>query len=573
MSETVDQLRFYNTLTRTKEAFTPIDPHNVRMYVCGPTVYDFAHIGNARPVIVFDVLYRLLRHVYGEKHVTYARNITDVDDKINARALRDYGAGISAGTLSLNEAIRKVTEKTASQFHADVKALGCLEPTFEPRATEHIGGMVAMAQSLIDRGNAYVATGAEGREVLFDTSSMPDYGKLSNRRLDEQQAGARIEVKEYKKNPGDFVLWKESASDQPGWAAHFHFEGQGVDIFGRPGWHIECSVMSRHHLGEVFDIHGGGLDLIFPHHENELAQSCCAHGTDVMANVWMHNGFLQVEGRKMSKSEGNFVTINELLSTEKFGGRKWPGEVLRLAMLMTHYREPIDFSVRKLEEASGKLQKWKQFAADRTTSPKSIEVSERFFQLLGDDLNTVEAFSYLDSLVNNKKPRESDHFAVAEIIEKIGFSAPRSSFSDASESVKNVIDVLSGKTVGNIENIVNSAVLRPLLKSGQLRPHARTLAAIIALQDWANRFVPENLGRAPEFDREVQRVKSLIAPVSDAEEDHLRARIDARLAFIRDKNWAEADRIRDELLAQGVQLKDGKDPQTGDRVTTWEVVR
>src|SRR5690606_12195746 len=294
----------YNTLTRRKEDFVPLDPSRVRMYVCGPTVYDFAHIGNARPVIVFDVLFRLLRHLYGDEHVTYVRNITDVDDKINARALRDFGAEIEAGRVTLNEAIRAVTEKTADQFHKDVAAIGCLQPSVEPRATEFVlpredgrTDMVSLIQNLIDRGHAYAAKG----EILFDTASMSDYGQLSRR--------------------------------------------------GGPGVHSECSAMSAAYLGEEFDIHGGGLDLIFPHHENEIAQSRCAHGTHTMAKYWMHNGFLQVEGRKMSKSEGNFVTINELLEADRFGGRSWPGEVLRLAMLMTHYRQPIDFSVDKLGQA------------------------------------------------------------------------------------------------------------------------------------------------------------------------------------------------------------------------------
>ena len=302
MSDASKGLRLYNTLTRTKEDFFPIDPRNVRMYVCGPTVYDFAHIGNARPVIVFDVLFRLLRHLYGQAHVTYVRNITDVDDKINDRALRDFGAEIASGKLSLNEAIRRVTEKTADQFHKDVATLGCLEPTVEPRATEFVEpradgkvDMISLIQRLIERGHAYVAAG----EVLFDTASMPDYGQLSKRNLDEQQAGARVAVDAHKKNPGDFVLWKLSSPEEPGWDSPW---GRG-----RPGWHIECSAMSAAYLGEVFDIHGGGLDLIFPHHENEIAQSRCAHGTEVMAKVWMHNGFLQVEGQKMSKSLGNFV--------------------------------------------------------------------------------------------------------------------------------------------------------------------------------------------------------------------------------------------------------------------------
>ncbi|MCG6857897.1 MAG: cysteine--tRNA ligase, partial [Salaquimonas sp.] len=365
------ELKLYNTLTRKKETFTPIDPSNVRMYVCGPTVYDFAHIGNARPAIVFDVLFRLLRHLYpgnggapDGSRVTYVRNITDVDDKINARALRDYGERIAAGEMSLNDAIRQVTESTAKQYHEDVAALGCLEPTVEPRATEHIGGMVKMIQQLLDGGNAYLATGGEGAEVLFSVDSMPDYGALSRRKPEDQQAGARVAVEDHKKNPADFVLWKESAADQPGWEGTFTTDGKTVTIHGRPGWHIECSVMSEAHLGKTFDIHGGGLDLIFPHHENEIAQSRCAHDGAVMSNYWMHNGFVQVEGKKMAKSEGNFVTINDLLHTDKFGGRKWPGEVLRLAMLMTHYREPIDFSERRLKEAENILLKWSRTLRD-----------------------------------------------------------------------------------------------------------------------------------------------------------------------------------------------------------------
>ena len=466
-------LALYNTLTRRKEVFHPIDAGNVRMYVCGPTVYDYAHIGNARPVIVFDVLFRLLRHVYGEAHVTYVRNITDVDDKINARALRDFGDDIAAGKTSLNEAIRSVTEKTANQFHADVKALGCLEPTYEPRATEHIDGMVAMIQTLVGKGNAYLAKGGGGAEILFDVVSMEDYGALSNRKLDEQQAGARIDVKDHKKNPGDFVLWKESSADQPGWEGRFQIGGETVSIHGRPGWHIECSVMSKAHLGEVFDIHGGGLDLIFPHHENEIAQSCCAHGTERMANLWMHNGYLQVEGRKMSKSEGNFVTIHDLLHTQKFGGRKWSGEVLRLAMLMTHYREPIDFSIKRLEEAESILAKWKH------GDPQEGNISADVIQPLLDDLNTPGAIRALHTLKDG-----GDFAASAQLL----------------------------------------GVLPPKVE----------------------------------------------AEMSEAE---IATACDQRLAFIRDKNWAEADRIRDALLAKGIQLKDGKDPETGERVTTWEIRR
>ena len=289
------------------------------------------------PVIVFDVLFRLLRYVYGENHVTYVRNITDVDDKINDRAARDFPG------LPLNEAIRKVTEQTATQFHTDVAALGSLPPTFEPRATDFVlpradgkTDMVTLIQQLIARGHAYEA----GGEVLFDTESMPDYGALSGRKLDEQQAGARVAVDAHKKHPTDFVLWKQSSDNEPGWESPW---GRG-----RPGWHIECSAMSAAYLGDVFDIHGGGLDLIFPHHENEIAQSRCAHGTPTMANYWMHNGFLEVEGKKMSKSDGNFVTIRELLND-------WPGEVVRLNMLKTHYRSPMDWTAegtgRKRQDA------------------------------------------------------------------------------------------------------------------------------------------------------------------------------------------------------------------------------
>ena len=495
------ELKFWNTLTRAKEEFKPIDPDNVRMYVCGPTVYDFAHIGNARPAIVFDVLFRLLRHVYGEDHVTYVRNLTDVDDKINARALRDYP------DLPLNEAIARVTEKTADRFHKDVAALGCLPPTFEPRATAHIDGMVKMIQTLIDKGNAYVTSGREGREVLFAVSSMPDYGKLSNRKLEEQQAGARIAVEDHKRNPADFVLWKESASDEPGWDGSFTEAGETVTIHGRPGWHIECSVMSEHHLGETFDIHGGGLDLIFPHHENEIAQSCCAHGNDRMANLWMHNGFLQVEGRKMSKSEGNFVTIAELLETEKFGGRKWPGEVLRLAMLMTHYREPIDFSVKRLEEAERLLTRWYRMLGEvGDVFPSQPEAS--FIKTLGDDLNTVAAVNQLHSMFS------SDQLGALEL----GVSSLGWDFYD-------------------VECAAAALASAQLLGIMKHKP-----------AEWLK---GESIVESAEVGVQILR----------------------RLELLRAKNWPEADKIRDELLEQGIQLKDGKDPETGERVTTWEVKR
>jgi len=507
MSDGFKGLRLYNTLTRTKEDFVPIDPQNVRMYACGPTVYDFAHIGNARPVIVFDVLFRLLRHLYGEAHVTYVRNITDVDDKINARAARDFPA------LPLNEAIRKVTEETNAQFQQDVKVLGSLEPTFQPRATEHIAEMRAMIERLVKVGVAYVADD----HVLFSPSEMnkrskgPRYGALARRSLDEMLAGARVDVASYKRDEMDFVLWKPSKEGEPGWTSP-----AGIAVPGRPGWHIECSAMSMAKLLErfggglqcddpeknVFDIHAGGIDLVFPHHENEIAQSCCAFGSERMANVWMHNGFLQVEGKKMAKSEGNFVTINELLNTEKFGGRRWPGEVLRLAMLMTHYREPIDFSLRKLEEAETVLERWADAVED--AAPEFAgEPSDGFtLDLLAedpllDDMNTPALVQQLHELTRDAKA--------------------------GNQSAK----------------LVMRMYLRILGFEGIDRFSARSAA-------------------------------SSLDPAAPA---RIEAAIGSRLAFIRDRNWAEADRIRDELLADGIQLKDGKDPATGERVTTWEVRR
>ncbi len=315
-------LHLFNTLTKTKDGFVPLDPKNVRLYVCGPTVYDFAHIGNARPAIVFDVLFRLLRHEYGDAHVTYVRNVTDVDDKINARAAE---RGIS---------IRDLTDETARIYEEDVAALGCLPPTAAPRATEHIAEMIAMIGQLIASGHAYAADG----HVLFDVSSKPDYGKLSRRSLDEMIAGARVEVAPYKKGAMDFVLWKPSEPWLPGWDSPW---GRG-----RPGWHIECSAMAGKYLGESFDIHGGGIDLLFPHHENEIAQSESAHHGHALAKVWMHNGFLQVEGEKMAKSAGNFFTIRELLAD-------WPGEVLRFAML----KHPLPPAHRLyLRRLAGKLE-------------------------------------------------------------------------------------------------------------------------------------------------------------------------------------------------------------------------
>jgi cysteinyl-tRNA synthetase len=464
-------LKLHDTLTRKKREFVPIDASNVRLYVCGPTVYDFAHIGNARPVIVFDVLFRLLRRLYGDKHVTYVRNITDVDDKINERAAQDFPA------LPLNEAIRQLTEATAKQFHEDIGALGCLEPSVEPRATEHIAEMRDIIERLVRGGFAYVAQD----HVLFSPATMdqaaksgvlPRYGALANRSLDEMLAGARVDVAPYKRDAMDFVLWKPSKEGEPGWASP-----AGIATKGRPGWHIECSAMSWTHLGEVFDIHGGGIDLVFPHHENEIAQSCSAFGHHRMANYWMHNGFLQVEGQKMSKSLGNFVTIHDLLRTQIFGGREWPGSVLRLAMLATHYRQPIDWTVAGLDEAERVLQDWSAFL-DR--APEG-DVPQAVIEALSDDLNTPKLLAALHTLRKAGRAGElrgSLSFLGIDLLAK--------------EEVE-----LSEKEIGDIEA----------------------------------RIAERNVARAR-------------------------------------KDWKGADRIRDELLASGIQLKDNK-----DGTTSWTVSR
>src|ERR1700722_5147330 len=382
------ELKLYDTLSREKRVFRPLDPANVRMYVCGPTVYDFAHIGNARPVIVFDVLFRLLRHLYGAEHVTYGRNITDVDDKINARAAEEYPA------LPLNEAIRKVTEKTDRQFHDDVAALGCLPPTIEPRATDHIAEMRTLIDRLVASGNAYVAED----NVLFSVPSDPDYGQLSRRPLDEMIAGARVDVAPYKRDPTDFILWKPSKPGEPAWPSP-----AGIATPGRPGWHIECSAMAWKYLGEIFDIHGGGIDLVFPHHEDEIAQSRCAFHTPVMANYWMHNGFLQVEGEKMAKSAGNFVTIHELLQTTKFGSNKWHGYVLRLAMLMTHYKQPVDWTVDRLVEARRVLKEWIDCAEG--FDQFEVPVPSELVTALCDDLNSPAAIGVMHQLFRETRHR------------------------------------------------------------------------------------------------------------------------------------------------------------------------
>jgi cysteinyl-tRNA synthetase len=366
-------IRLTNSKTRKKEVFAPLDPQNVRMYLCGPTVYDRAHLGNARPVLVFDVLNRLLRHVYGADHVTYVRNFTDVDDKINATALARKEEG-AKGTLE--DLVQERTEETISWYHADMDALGAMRPDHEPRATQYISQMIEMTQGLIDKGFAYAKEG----HVLFRVREYTEYGKLSGRSVDDMIAGARVEVAPFKEDPMDFVLWKPSTDDLPGWDSPW---GRG-----RPGWHIECSAMAKALLGEVFDIHGGGNDLLFPHHENEIAQSCCANGTDQMAQVWLHNEMLQVEGKKMSKSLGNFFTVRDLLD------QGVPGEVIRFVMLSTHYRKPMDWTDTKRDEAEATLRKWRAMVEGVEAGP----IPQAVVEALADDINTAGAITELHRL-------------------------------------------------------------------------------------------------------------------------------------------------------------------------------
>ncbi|MGY4569661.1 cysteine--tRNA ligase [Bradyrhizobium sp. USDA 3256] len=469
-------LRLYDTLTREKRPFVPLDADNVRMYACGPTVYDFAHIGNGRAAIVFDVLFRVLRHRYGAGHVTYVRNITDVDDKINVRAARDYPG------VPLNEAIRKVTELTYQQYQDDVSALGCLPPTVQPRATEHIPEMRAIIEKLVAGGFAYVAED----HVLFSPQAMnaansmlPRYGALSKRSLDEMIAGARVDVAPYKRDNTDFVLWKPSKPGEPSWLSP-----AGINAEGRPGWHIECSAMAWKHLGEKFDIHGGGIDLVFPHHENELAQTCCAFHSDRMANVWMHNGFLQIESEKMSKSLGNFFTIRDLLAD-------WPGEVLRLAMLKTHYRSPLDWTAKATEEAAKTLDDWYAVAADAEPGAPSPAMVEALY----DDLNTAQAMAVLHGLRGAASSSEQSRKEFAGSLRLLGFLSESAAAWEARKQQASGVDATA--------------------------------------------------------------VEALIAERTAA-----RAR----------KDFKESDRIRDQLAAMGVAIKDGKDAE-GKPITTWEIAR
>jgi len=495
-------LKLYNTLTKTKEEFRPLDAKNVRMYVCGPTVYDFAHIGNARPVIVFDVLFRLLRHLYGDAHVNYVRNITDVEDKINARAAEE---GVS---------IRELTERTAKQYHEDVDALGALPPTHEPRATDYVREMIAMIEKLIAAGHAYAAQG----HILYDVSSKPDYGKLAKRSLDEMIAGARVEVAPYKRNPMDFVLWKPSTPDLPGWDSPW---GRG-----RPGWHIECSAMGEALLGETFDIHGGGIDLVFPHHENEIAQSEGAHSGHPLAKVWMHNGFLQVEGEKMSKSLGNFVTIREL--KENWKGQPWPGEALRFNMLRTHYREPIDWTESGLDESHKILWDWAGLFEAGHVSPS--EIPESVLNALHDDLNTPKAITELHALKRN-----GDLSSLLAALQFLGFS---------------------GRKV---------ALLRHYFLRAQ-RPYPMPMGS--TADDVHAMIAAQEAVRQRQFRAAIQGSEGTSPVYTAPTPEYVEEQIAARNAARKAKDFKESDRIRDELAAKGIVLKDN-----ADGTTTWEVKR
>lgn len=371
------EIYLHNTLKQRKDKFIPIDANNVRMYVCGPTVYDKAHLGNAKTPVVYDVLYRLLCHVYGKEHVTYVSNITDVDDKILNKH-KETG-----------KSIREITEQTYNWYIDDMKKLNVLSPNYRPRATEYIPEMIKLVELLLKNGHAYIAD----KQVLFDVDSMPNYGFLSGRSMKEMVAGARVEIADYKKNPADFILWKPSDADQPGWDSPWGY--------GRPGWHLECSAMSSKLLGNDFDIHGGGSDLIFPHHENECAQSCCAYPGTHFAHYWVHTGMLMINGVKMSKSLGNFYTVDEILA-------KYPAEALRLLFLTTHYHQPFNFTFEGLEQAKAILDKFYNALLKNADIPiAKTEPSEKLIAALSDDLNTPLALSYLHETLGNLNKAET----------------------------------------------------------------------------------------------------------------------------------------------------------------------
>jgi cysteinyl-tRNA synthetase len=455
------QIYLHNTLKQRKVEFKPIDENNVRMYVCGPTVYDKAHLGNAKTPVVYDVLYRLLCYVYGKEHVTYVSNITDVDDKILNKH-RETG-----------KPIREITEQTYNWYIEDMAKLNVLAPNYRPRATDYINDMIVLVEKLLEQKHAYISE----NQVLFDVDSMPSYGTLSGRSMKEMLAGARIEVAEYKKNPADFILWKPSDADQPGWDSPWGY--------GRPGWHLECSAMSSKLLGNDFDIHGGGSDLIFPHHENELAQSCGAYPGTGFAHYWVHTGMLMINGVKMSKSLGNFYTVDEILAQH-------PAEALRLLFLTTHYHQPFNFTFEGLQQAKGILDKFYNALLKNKDVPTiEIEPDSRIIEALADDLNTPLALSYLHEIVNDLNKAESD--------------AERSRLKSL---------------------LLKSAYMLGLLYNE-----------------------PESWFKGEGNDDEATEIEALIAKRAEAKKN---------------KDWATADAIRDELKAKGIILEDSS---TG---TTWK---
>lgn len=454
------EIYLHNTLKQRKDKFVPIDANNVRMYVCGPTVYDKAHLGNAKTPVVYDVLYRLLCYVYGKEHVTYVSNITDVDDKILNKH-KETG-----------KSIREITEQTYNWYIDDMKKLNVLSPNYRPRATEYIPEMIKLVELLLKNGHAYIAD----KQVLFDVDSMPNYGFLSGRSMKEMVAGARVEVADYKKNPADFILWKPSEADQPGWDSPWGY--------GRPGWHLECSAMSSKLLGNDFDIHGGGSDLIFPHHENECAQSCCAYPGTHFAHYWVHTGMLMINGVKMSKSLGNFYTVDEILA-------KYPAEALRLLFLTTHYHQPFNFTFEGLEQAKAILDKFYNALLKNSDIPaEKTEPSEKVIAALSDDLNTPLALSYLHETLGNLNKAETRE-------ERIKYKS---------------------------ELMVNAYMLGLLYNDAE---------------SWFK-------GAASEDDAEIE---ALIAKRAEAKKN---------------KNWAAADAIRNELKERGIVLEDSP---TG---TTWK---
>jgi cysteinyl-tRNA synthetase len=497
-------LTLYNSLTRRKEAFEPLDPNNVRMYVCGPTVYDFAHIGNARAVVAFDLLYRVLRHAYGAGHVRYVRNITDVEDKIIAAA-RESG-----------ESIEALTRRTTAIFHEDMTALGNLPPDIEPRATEYIAQMIAMIERLIASGHAYAAQG----HALFRVASYAEYGALSRRSRADMIAGARVEVAPYKEDPGDFVLWKPSSPDQPGWDSPW---GRG-----RPGWHIECSAMSEETLGETFDIHGGGLDLIFPHHENEIAQSVCAHDGHPFARYWMHNGMLTVGGAKMAKSEGNFITVQDALAEAPGDVRR--SEIIRLALLSAHYRDPLDWTNERLRQAEDSLFRfYRALTLSRDPAFERFGEADAAFQpvpdALNDDLNAPLALARLHELVSEINRTSSD--------------AVRSALQRALEQ--------GGRLMGLLEKNPFNWLQRLPFETEQQHPPQS----------------PPHPG--PQDDAPLGPMPAIASlQHGGPEAGGIQRQIDARAQLRLQRRYVDADRIRDKLAARGIMLEDNP-----DGTTTW----